>query len=327
MQIEDRALPVLWIVVPCYYEEEALPKTAEVLSAKLASIVSSGRASEKSRICFVNDGSADRTWEIIVELHERDPRFTGISFAHNEGHQNALYAGLMHALDHGCDCAVSMDADLQDDVNAVDEMLERFAEGSEIVYGVRSKRDTDTAFKRWTARRYYRLMEKMGTEVVYDSADYRLMGSRALAALAQYDEVNLFLRGIVPTLGFKTSKVYYRRGERVAGESKYPLKKMIDFAIQGITSFSVEPMRVITKVGLFAVLVAILIFVYVIVSMATGRAVTGWASTILSIWFIGGLLMVSMGVMGEYVGKTYLESKRRPRYLIEKDLDADGASR
>ena len=318
---ERRKCPILWVVVPCYCEEEALPESIRVLREKVEGLVSAGRIDPKSRVLFVDDGSLDATWDIICELHDTDERFTGIRFSHNEGHQNALYAGLIHAFDQGCDCSVSMDADLQDDINVIDEMLAAYASGSEIVYGVRNNRDADTPFKRWTARRYYRLMEQMGTEVVYDSADCRLMGDRALAALAEYGEVNLFLRGIVPTLGFKTSKVYYRRGERVAGESKYPLRKMIDFAIEGVTSFSVEPMRVITKAGLIAVLVAFAIFVYVIVSVATGHAVTGWASTILSIWFVGGMLMVSIGIMGEYVGKTYLESKHRPRYIISDDLD------
>lgn len=321
MESRHRACPVLWVVVPCYFEEEALPKTAQVLAQKLDALVASNRVDPSSRILFVNDGSADATWDIIRSLHEDSPRFTGISLAHNRGHQNALLAGLMHALDQGCDCAVSMDADLQDDVDAVDGMLREFATGAEIVYGVRNNRDTDTGFKRWSARRYYRLMEKMGTEVVYDSADYRLMGRDALDALSEYDEVNLFLRGIVPTLGFKTAKVNYRRGERVAGESKYPLRKMIDFAIEGITSFSVEPMRIITKMGLLAVVVAFVVLVYIIVSLVAGRVVSGWASTMLSIWLIGGVLMVSLGITGEYVGKTYLESKHRPRYHVAEDLD------
>ncbi|MCH3943635.1 MAG: glycosyltransferase family 2 protein [Atopobiaceae bacterium] len=320
----DDPAPELWLVVPCYNEQEVLPITSRVLAGKMQALAGEGLISPSSRVLLVDDGSSDGTWDIVRALHEDRTApglFAGIRFAHNEGHQNALYAGLMHALDQGCDCAVSLDADLQDDVDAIDLMIDQHAHGSEIVYGVRDNRDTDTGFKRWSARSYYRLLERMGIEIVYDSADYRLMGRRSLAALSRYDEVNLFLRGIVPSLGFETSKVYYKRGARAAGESKYPLRKMIDFAIEGVTSFSVRPMRLIAKAGLFAVLVSFAILVYVIASVLANHVVSGWASTILSIWFIGGALMVSLGVTGEYVGKTYLESKRRPRYVIAEELD------
>lgn len=320
----------LCVVVPCYNEEEVLPETARRLAAKLSSLVERGAIAPSGRVLFVNDGSRDATWALIKELHadparlgvEGDaPWFEGISFAHNEGHQNALYAGLMRALDEGFDCAISLDADLQDDIDAMDEMLEKHRAGAEIVYGVRSSRGTDTAFKRGTAEAFYGFMRWLGVELVSDSADYRLMGRRALAALSGYREVNLFLRGIVPALGFTTDKVYYVRGERFAGESKYPLKKMVSFALDGITSFSVKPIRWVTLLGGLSIIVALAMFAYTLVSLALGHVVEGWSSLMVSIWLVGGLIMVSLGIVGEYVGKIYLETKARPRYIVAEATD------
>ena len=316
--------PVLWVVVPCYNEEEVLPETARRLSDKLRALSESGKVSARSKILLVNDGSSDSTWEQILRLNDgrldslrvAPGLFCGISLAHNAGHQNALYAGLMHALERGCDCAVSLDADLQDDIDAIDEMLERHAEGAEVVYGVRDNRDTDTRFKRGTAEAFYALMGRLGVEMVPDSADYRLMGRRSLTALSGYGETNLFLRGIVPQLGFRTARVYYRRGERFAGSSKYPLSKMVSFALRGITSFSVAPIRLVTLLGVLSLLVSVAMVVYALVSAALGSVVPGWTSLMVSVWLVGGLIMVSLGVVGEYVGQTYLESKRRPRYII-----------
>lgn len=321
---------LLYIVVPCYNEEEVLPISARVLAKKLQALVGSGAVSARSRILLVNDGSTDRTWEIVRTLHENPAaldvdapagRFCGISFAHNEGHQSALYAGLMHALKAGCDCAVSLDADLQDDPNAITQMLAEFANGSEVVYGVRSSRATDTAFKRTTAEAFYGLMRWLGVEMVSDSADYRLMGRRALSALARYGEANLFLRGIVPSLGFSSSKVLYERAPRAAGESKYPLGKMVSFAVEGITSFSVRPLRLVTAAGVTFMLVALVMVIYALVSLAMGRVVAGWTSLMVSVWFVGGVTVTSLGVVGEYVGRIYLESKHRPRYIVAEELD------
>ena len=320
--------PLLWVVVPCYNEQEVLPETARRLALKLSSLVADGRIAPQSCALLVNDGSRDATMQLIRGLRQGHiegldvPKgmFRGISLAHNAGHQNALFAGLMTAYDEGCDCAISIDADLQDDIDAIDEMLQAYDEGAEIVYGVRSSRETDTAFKRNTARGFYALMRWLGVEMVSDSADYRLMGRDALKALSQYQETNLFLRGIVPSLGFTTAKVYYRRAERFAGESKYPLRKMIAFAIEGITSFSVVPIRCVTLLGIISLFISILMVVFAIVSKAGGTVVPGWTSLMVSVWFVGGLIMVSLGIVGEYVGKAYLESKRRPRYIIGEVL-------
>ena len=314
-------VPLLCIVVPCYNEEEVLPQSGSILASAVDNLIGKGKVSPDSRIIFVDDGSKDSTWDIIASLHEGNHIFTGIKLAHNEGHQRALYAGLMDALDRGCDISVSIDADLQDDVDVIEEMVDKYAAGAEIVYGVRNNRDTDTGFKRNTAQAYYRLMNKLGAEVVYNSADFRLMSSRALKALAQYREANLFLRGMVPSLGFKTDEVYYSRKERMAGESKYPLSKMLALAAEGITSFSIEPMHVMTVVGIIALFVALIMLIYTIVSCATGNAVAGWGSIMVSIWLVGGLIITSLGVTGEYVGKAYLETKRRPRYIVDVELD------
>ena len=315
--------PRLCIVVPCYNEEEVLPETCRRLGTKLKSLIERGAVAPTSRVFFVNDGSRDRTWELICVASAQDTLFAGICFAHNEGHQNALYAGLMRAHEQGFDCAVSLDADLQDDVDAIDQMLVEHANGAEIVFGVRNNRDTDTAFKRNTAHAFYGFMRWLGVEMVSDSADYRLMGRRALEALSQYREVNLFLRGIVPALGFKTAKVYYKRGERFAGESKYPLGKMISFALEGITSFSVKPIRWVTMLGALSLLVSLAMIVYTLLSIARGNVVSGWSSLMVSIWFVGGLIMVSLGIVGEYVGRIYLEAKGRPRYVIAAEVGAD----
>ena len=315
---------ILYIVVPCYNEEEVLPETARRLKEKLEAMMAAGTISRESRVLFVNDGSKDRTWQIIEELHESCPIFSGADLSRNRGHQNALLAGLMTAKER-CDMAISMDADLQDDINAVDAMVEQYYAGCDIVYGVRSSRKKDTFFKRFTAEGFYRLMNAMGAETVFNHADYRLMSRRALEGLAQFKEVNLFLRGIVPMIGYRTGTVEYERGERFAGESKYPLKKMLSFAMEGITSLSVKPIRMITGLGFLVFLVSIIMLIYSIVRWAMGETILGWASMICSVWAIGGLILLSLGVIGEYIGKIYLETKERPRFLIREVLeDAHG---
>ncbi|MBE6677635.1 MAG: glycosyltransferase family 2 protein [Ruminococcaceae bacterium] len=312
----------LFVVVPCYNEEEVLPETSKRLAEKMASLIKSGKIAENSRVAFVNDGSKDKTWEIIQELKKQNPVFTGVNLSRNRGHQNALLGGLMTVMDDA-DITISMDADLQDDINAIDEMIDKYHAGCDIVYGVRSKRKTDTFFKRFTAESFYRVMDKMGAKTVFNHADYRLMSKRALQGLAEFKEVNLFLRGIVPMVGYPSDVVYYERAERFAGESKYPLKKMISFSIEGITSLSTTPIRAITKLGIFVFLVSIGMLIYSIVRLCLGHTVSGWTSLITSIWAIGGLLMISVGVVGAYVGKIYLEAKGRPRFIIEKYLEED----
>ena len=314
----------LYIVVPCYNEQEVLPETSKRLKAKLEQLITAGKISEKSRVLFVNDGSKDRTWEIISALHQQSPLFCGVDLTRNRGHQNALLAGLMTAKNKA-DAVISMDADLQDDVEAVDQMVDKFLEGVDIVYGVRSSRKKDSFFKRTTAEGFYRVMNFMGAETVFNHADYRLMSRRALEGLAQFREVNLFLRGIVPMIGYRTGTVEYERGERFAGESKYPLKKMLSFAMEGITSLSVKPIRYITGLGFLIFAVSILMLIYSIVRWATGATIIGWASVICSVWAIGGLILLSLGVIGEYIGKIYLETKGRPRFLLREVLeDAHG---
>lgn len=313
----------LYIVVPCYNEEAVLPETSKRLKAKLAALEAAGSISADSRVLFVNDGSKDRTWEIIAQLHAQDPQtFSGVQLSRNRGHQNALLAGLTEAAKHA-DVIVSMDADLQDDIDAVDAMLAKYREGCEVVYGVRSARKTDTAFKRVTAEGFYHFMQVMGVDIVYNHADYRLMSCRAVEALEQFSEVNLFLRGIVPLVGFKSDKVMYERGERFAGESKYPLKKMIAFAMDGITSFSVKPIRLILAVGALVFLVSIAMLLYSVIRKALGHTVAGWTFLACSIWGLGGIQLLSLGVIGEYIGKIYNETKRRPRFIIAEVLDAD----
>ena len=313
---------ILYIVVPCYNEEEVLPETSRRLREKLEGLMAAGKISPDSRVLFVNDGSKDKTWEIISQLHEQCPLFSGADLTRNRGHQNALLAGLMTAKER-CDMAISMDADLQDDIDAVDAMVEEYYAGCDIVYGVRSSRAKDTFFKRFTAEGFYKLMNAMGAETVFNHADYRLMSKRALEGLSQFKEVNLFLRGIVPMIGYRTGTVTYERGERFAGESKYPLKKMLSFAMEGITSLSVKPIRMITGLGFLVFLISIAMLIYSIVRWAMGETIMGWASLICSVWAIGGLILLSLGVLGEYIGKIYLESKDRPRFLIRQVLEDD----
>ena len=314
--------PVLYIVVPCYNEEEVLPETSKRLKVKMESLMEAGKISDKSKVMLVNDGSKDRTWAMIEALHQGDPLFSGVNLSRNRGHQNALLAGLMTARDR-CDMTISMDADLQDDIDAVDAMVDKFLEGCDIVYGVRSSRKKDTFFKRFTAEAFYRLMNFMGAETVFNHADYRLLSRRVLEGLAEFKEVNLFLRGIVPMIGYTSATVEYERGERFAGESKYPLKKMLAFAMEGITSLSTKPIRYITFLGILIFVVSIIMLAVFIVKWALGMTVAGWASVICSVWAIGGLILLSLGVIGEYIGKIYLETKERPRFLIREVLDRE----
>ena len=311
----------LYIVVPCYKEQEVLPETSRRLREKLKALQAQGKISEKSRIMFVNDGSSDETWPIISRLHEQEPDvFSGVNLSRNRGHQNALLAGLLTAVNYA-DMIITMDADLQDDVNAVDEMVDHYHEGYEVVYGVRSKRDTDTFFKRFTAEGFYKVMKALGVDIVFNHADYRLMSRRAVEGLAQFGEVNLFLRGIVPQIGYKWTTVTYERAERFAGESKYPLKKMLAFAADGITSFSVKPIRMVFSLGVIVFLVSLVMLVYALIAKLTGHTSAGWTSLMGSIWLIGGIQLLSLGVVGEYVGKIYKETKHRPRFIIESVLN------
>lgn len=310
----------LYLVIPCYNEEEVLPETSKRLKEKVTTLIENGKIDKESRIVFVNDGSKDKTWEIIRSLHERDCVFSGINLSRNRGHQNALLAGLMTVKEYA-DMVISMDADLQDDINAVDEMVEKYLNGADIVYGVRSSRQKDTFFKKATAECFYKIMNSMGANTVFNHADYRLMSKRALEGLAQFQEVNLFLRGIVPMIGYKSDVVYYERGERFAGKSKYPLGKMLSFAIEGITSLSIKPIRMITFLGFFIFLVSIGILIYSLVRHFMGATIVGWTTLMVSVWAIGGLILLSLGVVGEYIGKIYLETKERPRYIIEQFLN------
>lgn len=312
----------LYLVIPCYNEEEVLPETAARLKEKVASLISKGKIDKDSRIVFVNDGSKDRTWEIITSLHKENPVFSGINLSRNRGHQNALLAGLMTVMEYA-DMAISMDADLQDDINAIDEMIDKYLSGIDIVYGVRSSRAKDTFFKKATAEGFYRLMNSMGVNTVFNHADYRLMSKRALKGLSEFHEVNLFLRGIVPMIGYSADVVYYERGERFAGESKYPLGKMISFAVEGITSLSIKPIRMITFLGFFIFLVSIGILIYSLVRHFMGATIVGWTTLMVSVWAIGGLILLSLGVVGEYIGKIYLETKARPRFLIDQFLNKE----
>ncbi len=317
---------ILYIVVPCFNEEEVLPETARRLGDKLRALMNAGKISPQSRVLFVNDGSGDQTWAVITRLHRDNPLLCGLDLSRNRGHQNALLAGLMAARGRA-DMAISMDADLQDDVDAAGAMVDKYLAGADIVYGVRSSRKTDTFFKRTTAEAFYRLMDRLGAETVVNHADYRLMSRRALDGLAQFQEVNLFLRGIVPMIGYPTDTVEYERGERFAGQSKYPLKKMLSFALEGVTSLSVRPLRMITGLGFLVFLISLIMIVYNVVRWATGNTVAGWASLACSVWFIGGLILLSLGVIGEYLGKLYLESKDRPRFLIQEELGLEEENR
>ena len=314
--------PVLYLVVPCYNEQEVLSDTAEKLAHKLTQLIDAGKISERSRIAFVNDGSSDSTWEIIRAYTERSALFSGINLAHNEGHQNALLAGLMTVLPYA-DVTISMDADLQDDINAVDAMLEKYAAGVNIVYGVRANRSSDTFFKRFTAESFYRAMRALGANIVFNHADFRLMDRRALTALAEYPEVNLFLRGIVPMIGLTHGVVYYARKERLAGVSKYPWRRMTSFAWEGVTSLSARPIRLIAQMGMFISFISGLMLIWSIVRHFIGETIVGWTSLVVSLWFLGGLIMLSVGVIGEYVAKIYLEVKRRPRYLVQDFIDGN----
>lgn len=311
---------ILYLVIPCYNEEAVLHETARQLMKKMKAMIERNMISEESKIMFVNDGSKDKTWDIIQELHRLNPIYSGVKLSRNKGHQNALLAGLMTAREKA-DMVISLDADLQDDVNVIDKMVEKYYEGSDVVYGVRSARDTDTFFKKFTAEGFYKIMQAMGVEIVFNHADYRLMSKRALDGLSEFHEVNLFLRGIVPLIGYKSDIVTYERHERFAGESKYPLKKMLAFATDGIPSFSIKPIRMITTCGFLIFSISILMLLYFIVIHMLGKTVQGWTSTVVSIWAIGGLQLLAIGVIGEYIGKIYLETKARPKYIIETVLD------
>ena len=317
--MERKRNQILYLVIPCYNEQEVLHETARRLRGKMESLMEREMISRESRIMFVNDGSRDRTWEIIRELHESDPIYQGVKLSRNRGHQNALLGGLMTAKEYA-DMVISMDADLQDDIDVVDQFVEKYYEGCEIVYGVRSARKTDTFFKRFTAEGFYKLINFMGGEVVFNHADYRLMSRRALDELAKYKEVNLFLRGIVPMIGFQTGIVTYERHERFAGESKYPLKKMLALAVDGITSLSIKPIRAIVLLGMLIFLCSIAMLIYSLVQHFLGNTSIGWTSLIVSIWAIVGLQLLAIGVIGEYIGKIYLETKERPKYIIEEVL-------
>ena len=315
---------ILYMVVPCYNEQEVLRETAEQLKNKYSALISQKLISPESRIVFVNDGSSDSTWGIIRELHSAEPNlFSGIDLAHNSGHQNAVLAGLMTVREL-CDMCITMDADLQDDVNTIDEMVKKYYEGNQVVYGVRSARDTDTFFKKSTAEGFYKFMKIMGADVVYNHADFRLMSRRVLQELSGFKEVNLFLRGMVPLIGFQNCKVYYERHERAAGESKYPLRKMLAFAVNGITSFSTKPLKLITALGFIMSVASLLAFIWAFIAKIGGFTEHGWSSTICSIWLIGGLQLFCLGIIGEYIGKIYAEVKQRPRYIIAEFLNENG---
>ena len=308
--------PILYIVIPCYNEEAVLPLTSGMFLKKIKDLAAAGKISDKSRILFVNDGSKDKTWDIIRSLAEADEHYRGVCLSRNRGHQNALLAGLMTAKDLA-DVTISIDCDGQDDINAMDAMIDEYLAGMDVVYGVRSKRETDTWFKRTTAEGFYKVMKALGADVVFNHADYRLLSKRALEGLAEFSEVNLFLRGMVPLIGYQTDSVYYDRAERFAGESKYPLKKMLSFAFDGITSFSVKPIKMVWTLGILVCFLSVLAAIYVLVSMLWGTVSAGWASMMISIWFIGGVQLISVGLIGEYIGKIYKETKRRPRFIIE----------
>ena len=312
-----RKQPILYIVIPCYNEEKVLPITSGMFLEKINTLAAAGKISPESRVLFVNDGSKDNTWNIITELAAKDEHYIGISQSRNRGHQNTVLAGLMEAKDK-CDITISIDCDGQDDINAMDEMVDAYREGCEVVYGVRSRRDTDTFFKRFTAEGFYHLMNFLGADIVFNHADYRLISSRVLQEFANFKEVNIFLRGMVPLVGFKSTSVYYERHERLAGESHYPLKKMLALAFDGITSLSVKPIRFITGLGLIFSVLSFIGVLWAIVASILGRTVVGWASTMCIVCFMGGIQLLCLGVIGEYIGKIYLETKARPRYIISE---------
>ncbi len=309
--------PILYIIIPCYNEQEVLPITAPQFRKKLQQLTADGKIAEESRILFVNDGSRDRTWELICAMAEKEPHILGISQSRNRGHQNAVLAGLMEAKDR-CDITISIDCDGQDDLDAMDKMVDAYLDGSEVVYGVRSSRETDTFFKRTTAQGFYKFLAAMGAEVVYNHADYRLVSSRVLQEFANFKEVNLFLRGMIPLVGFKSTTVEYERHERLAGESKYPLRKMLALAVNGITSLSVKPLRMITGFGVIVALISFIGCLWALITAIAGKAVAGWASMTCIICFVSGVQLISLGIIGEYVGKVYMETKQRPRYIISE---------
>ena len=309
--------PVLYIVIPCYNEQEVLPLTAPLFRQEIESLTAAGKIDPDSRILFVNDGSRDGTWGIIQDLSRKDPCFQGLCLSRNRGHQNALLCGLMEARDR-CDITISIDCDGQDDIRAMDSMVDEYLAGAEIVYGVRSSRETDTFFKRFTAQSFYKLLNWMGADTVYNHADYRLVSARVLKEFANFREVNIFLRGMFPLVGFKSTSVYYERNERLAGKSHYPLKKMLALAFDGITSLSVKPIRIITGLGVVISCVSFLLILYALIAWISGRAVAGWASTLIAVALIGGIQLISLGVIGEYVGKIFLETKQRPRYIVSE---------
>ena len=309
----------LYLAIPCYNEEEVLWDSAEKLLNKFYDMMGEGKISSDSKIVFIDDGSRDKTWSIIRDLHNQNDIFQGIKLSRNRGHQNALLAGLMTLKDKA-DAVISIDADLQDDINVFDEMVAHYEAGCDVVYGVRSKRETDTFFKRFTAEAFYKILNHMGAKVIFNHADFRLMSRRALEAFSLYRETNIFLRGMVPLIGYKSAIVKYERAERLAGESKYPLKKMLALAWEGVTSLSIQPIRMITWLGLIIFLISLIMIIYSVISFFVGAAVSGWASTLCSIWALGGLQLLAIGIIGEYIGKIYLETKRRPRYIVEQYL-------
>lgn len=310
----------LAVVVPCYNEEEMLYYTADKLECKIKDLIFQKKITETSYILFVHDGSKDSTWDKIAEKAIKNPMVVGVKLSKNHGHQNALLAGLMSVKDK-CDMSISIDADLQDDINCIDEMVEEFSKGNEIVYGVRNDREEDSFFKRTTAEVYYKILKKLGGDIVFNHADFRLMSNVALIKLSEFPEVNLFLRGMVPLVGYQTSSVFYTRKKRIAGESKYPLKKMLYFAFEGITSLSVSLLRWITMLGGIVTLISIFMFFYSILKYFRGETISGWSSLIVSLWFLGGVILFTLGIIGEYIGKIYLETKKRPRYIIEKIIE------
>lgn len=314
--------PRLFIIIPCYNEQEVLPITAPLFLKKLNDLIAKDKIHSNNKILFINDGSHDNTWNIICELANKDPHYAGIAQSRNRGHQNAVLAGLMEAKDR-CDITISIDCDGQDDINAMDAMVDAYLDGCEIVYGVRSRRNTDTFFKRFTAEGFYKLMNWMGAEVVFNHADYRLISSRVLQEFAEFKEVNIFLRGMIPLVGFKSTSVYYERTERIAGESHYPLKKMLSLAFDGITSLSVKPIRIITVMGILIAALSFIGVVWAVIGALIGKTVAGWASTVCIVCFMGGIQLLCLGVIGEYIGKIYLETKRRPRYIISERTNSE----
>lgn len=316
-EVKAEGLPILWTVIPCYNESEVLPITAPMFLEELKILIDEGLVSDKSRILFVNDGSKDNTWELISELSRADGHYIGISQSRNRGHQNALLAGLMEAKGN-CDITISVDCDGQDDIGAMKEMVEAYLGGAEVVYGVRSKRESDTFFKRFTAECFYKLIGKLGSEVVYNHADYRLISDRVLGEFANFEEVNIFLRGIIPLVGFRSETVYYERHERIAGESKYPFRKMLSLAFNGISSLSVKPISIITGLGGIVSIIGIIGIIWAIIMAVLGKTVAGWASIVCIVCFLGGIQLLSLGVIGQYIGKIYLETKHRPRYIISE---------